>query len=46
MRSTDQDKALLANTPGVQEADSDMQQLTPTPENNTEGVVKQSLMQK
>ena len=29
------------NTPGAQEAEDDIQQLTPTPENNTQGLGEQ-----
>ena len=37
-RKSDQGKAWPPNTPGAQEAEDDIQQKTPTPENNTEGL--------
>ena len=37
-RNSDQDKAWPPNTPGAQEAKGDIQQLTPTTENNTQGL--------
>ena len=41
MRNAGQDKALPPNTPGTQEAEGDIQQLTPTPKNNTQGLGEQ-----
>ena len=40
-RNSDQDKAWPPNTPGAQEAQGHIQQLTPTPENNTRGLGEQ-----
>ena len=40
-RNYDQDKSWLPNTPGTREAEGDIQQLTPTPENNTQGLREQ-----
>ena len=37
-RNSDQSKAWPTNTPGAQEVEDDFQQLTPTPENNTQGL--------
>ena len=42
MTSTTQQETLKSpNTPGAQEAEGDIQQLTPTPENNTQGLGEQ-----
>ena len=41
IRNSDQDKAWPPNTPGAREAEGDIQQLTPTPENNTQGLGEQ-----
>ena len=41
MRNSDQDKAWPPNTPGAEEADGDIQQLTNTQENNTLGFIEQ-----
>ena len=35
---------MVSNTPGAREAEGDIQQLTPTPENNTQAVGEQNLM--
>ena len=40
-RNSDQDKAWPPNTPGTQETEGDIQQLTPRPENNTQGLGEQ-----
>ena len=40
-RNSDQVKAWPPYTPGAQEAEGDIQQLTPTPENNTQGLGEQ-----
>ena len=40
-RKSDQVKAWPPNTPGAREAEDDIQQLTPTPENNTQGFGEQ-----
>ena len=37
-RNSDQGKAWETNTPGAQEAEGDIQKLTPTPEKNTQGL--------
>ena len=37
-RKCDQGKAWPPNTPGAREAEDDIQQQTPTPENNTQGL--------
>ena len=37
-RKSDQGKAWPLNTPGARESEDDIQQLTPTPENNTQGL--------
>ena len=42
----DQDKACSPNTPGVLEAEDDIQQLTSTTENNTQGLGEQLLNSK
>ena len=41
-RNSDRDTAWLQSTPGAQEAEGDIQQLTPTPENNTQGFGEQN----
>ena len=38
---SDQGKAWPVNTPGAREAEDDILQQTPTPENNTQGLGKQ-----
>ena len=38
---TDRDKAWPPNTPCAQDAEGDIQQLSPTPENNTYGLGEQ-----
>ena len=40
-RNTDQDKAWPPNTPEAQEAEGNIQQLTPIPENNVQGIGEQ-----
>ena len=40
-RNTDRNKVWPPNTPGAQEPEGDIQQLTPTPENNTQGLGEQ-----
>ena len=40
-RNSGQGKAWPLNTPGAQEAEGDIQQLTPTPTNNTQGLGEQ-----
>ena len=37
-KNSDRDKDYPPNTPGPHEAEGDIQQLTPMPENNTEGL--------
>ena len=40
-RKSDHVKAWPQNTPGAREAEDDIQQQTPTPENNTQGLEEQ-----